>query len=218
MTHFAAIAAAATTSDTALLSFPFRANEGGWEKLFELGARLTPAGNVAFGKGAFQVCECEVPSGWNIRKTTISPNQDIVFDAEGHVVARIYTKPQGGGSIHVILNGDDPLAAYSDADITPIPTSQPATVNSWTATEHRRTFQLPRRSNEGGIEHLESLGVRATGNGAVQTFQVELPLGWRVSDTDISPMQMRIYDEEGNLVVKLFYKLHGGAPQMEVLF
>lgn len=217
MTHASAIAAA-TISDTALLSFPFRANEGGWEKLFELGARLTPAGKVAFAKGAFQSCECAVPAGWNIRKTTISAHQEILFDAEGHVVARIYTKPQGGGSIHVILNADDPLAAYSDADITPVPTSQPATINSWTATEDRRTFQLPRRCNEGGIEHLESLGVRPTGASSVQTFAVHLPLGWRVSDTDVSALQMRIYDEEGNLVVKLFYKLHGGAPQMEVLF
>ena len=52
-----AIAQNVATAGATILSFPVRANEGGWDKLFALGAKLTAAGEKAYAIRAFQFAD-----------------------------------------------------------------------------------------------------------------------------------------------------------------
>lgn len=87
---------------------PKRANQGGWDKLNELGALQT-------GQGDYNFHRCEVPTGWDLRPSTVSPFQKRLYDAEGDggkLIAKVFYKPGsagGGGSLHVFLSEDDPM-------------------------------------------------------------------------------------------------------------
>lgn len=86
---------------------PKRANQGGWEKLIELGA-------VQTGQGDYNFHKLEVPQSWDLRPTDVSPFQKRLYDAEGdegNLIAKVFYKPGsagGGGCLHVFLTDDDP--------------------------------------------------------------------------------------------------------------
>jgi len=87
---------------------PKRANQGGWEKLIELGA-------VQTGEGDYNFHRLEVPQSWDLRPSDVSPFQKRLYDAEGDagkIIAKVFYKPGsagGGGSLHVFLTEDDPM-------------------------------------------------------------------------------------------------------------
>jgi hypothetical protein len=212
MTNTAIAIAAAATAGATILSFPVRANEGGWDKLFALGAKLTAEGEKAYAIRAFQFAECEVPAGWEIRDSGVSPWQKRLFDADGKMIAKIFYKPAGGcGSIHVFLTEDDPMAA---ADVVPAFTAErsaPAPVVS----DGVRTFGLARRINEGGRERLVELGVRFVGE-RYQYNDVILPAGWEFRNTD-NVFVSKLFDAAGNHVAQLFFRPTGGTPSVHVI-
>ena len=45
---------------------------------------------------------------------------------------------------------------------------------------------------------------------------VNLPAGWKLCDTTVSPWQKRLYDDTGSLIAQVFMKPLGGAPTMHV--
>lgn len=206
-------AIAAATAGATILSFPVRANEGGWDKLFALGAKLTAEGEKAHAIRAFQFAECEVPAGWDIRDSGVSPWQKRLFDADGKMIAKIFYKPAGGcGSIHVFLTDDDPMAA---PDVVPAFTAErsaPATV----VCDGLRTFALARRINEGGRERLVELGVQFVGQKDYQYNDVILPAGWKFRHTD-NVFVSKLFDAVGNHVAQLFFRPTGGTPSVHVI-
>lgn len=206
-------AIAAATAGATILSFPVRANEGGWDKLFALGAKLTAEGEKAQAIRAFQFAECEVPAGWDIRDSGVSPWQKRLFDADGKMIAKIFYKPAGGcGSIHVFLTDDDPMAA---PDVVPAFTAErsaPAPVVS----DGVRTFALARRINEGGRERLVELGVQFVGQKDYQYNDVILPAGWEFRHTD-NVFVSKLFDAVGNHVAQLFFRPTGGTPSVHVI-
>lgn len=208
-----AIASVAATAGATILSFPVRANEGGWDKLFALGAKLTAEGEKAHAIRAFQFAECEVPHGWNIADSGVSPWQKRLFDGNGKMIAKIFYKPAGGcGSLHVFLTDDDPMAA---PDVVPAFTadrSAPAPVVS----DGVRQFGLARRINEGGRERLVELGVQFVGQSHYQYNDVILPAGWEFRYTDNVFVQ-ELFDGAGILVAQLFFRPTGGTPSVHVL-
>ncbi len=208
-----AIASVAATAGATILCFPVRANEGGWDKLFALGATLTAEGEKAYAIRAFQFAECEVPQGWNIADSGVSPWQKRLFDGNGKMIAKIFYKPAGGcGSLHVFLTDDDPMAA---PDVVPAFTAvrnAPAPVVS----DGIRTFGLARRINEGGRERLVELGVQFVGQQDYQYNDVILPAGWEFRYTDNVFVQ-ELFNGAGNLVAQLFFRPTGGTPSVHVL-
>lgn len=212
-----AIATIAATAGATILCFPVRANEGGWDKLFALGAKLTAEGEKAHAIRAFQFAECEVPAGWDIRDSGVSPWQKRLFDADGKMIAKIFYKPAGGcGSIHVFLTDDDPMSA---PDVVPAFTAErsaPATV----VCDGLRTFALARRINEGGRERLVELGVQFVGQSEGQkNYQyndVILPAGWEFRHTD-NVFVTKLFDAAGNHVAQLFFRPTGGTPSVHVI-
>lgn len=207
-----AIATLAATAGATILSFPVRANEGGWDKLFALGAKLTAEGEKAHAIRAFQFAECEVPAGWDIRDSGVSPWQKRLFDADGKMIAKIFYKPAGGcGSIHVFLTDDDPMAA---PDVVPAFTaarSEPAPIVS----DGVRTISLARRINEGGRERLIEMGVRFAGQKDYQYSNVILPAGWELRYTDNVFVQ-KLFDAAGRHIAQLFFRPTGGTPSVHV--
>lgn len=206
-----AIASAATAGAT-ILSVPVRANEGGWDKLFALGAKLTAEGETAFAIRAFQFAACEVPAGWEIRESGVSPWQKLLLDADGKMIAKIFYKPAGaGGSLHVFLTDDDPMAA---PDVVPAFTaerSEPAHIVSDGVT----VKHLARRINEGGRERLVELGVQFVGQHDYQYSDVILPAGWEFRHTD-NVFVSKLFDAAGNHVAQLFFRPTGGTPSVTV--
>lgn len=206
-----AIATTAATAGATILSFPVRANEGGWDKLFALGAKLTAEGEKAYAIRAFQFAACEVPAGWEIRDSGVSPWQKRLFDGEGKMIAKIFYKPAGGGSIHVFLSDDDPAAA---PDVIPAFTesrAEPAPI----VADGKRVFSLARRINSGGREHLERLGVQFLPTGNYQYADVILPSGWQFRHTD-NVFVGKLFDAAGKHVAQLFFRPTGGTPSVTV--
>jgi hypothetical protein len=208
-----AIAMTAATAGATILSFPVRANEGGWDKLFALGAKLTAAGEKAYAIRAFQFAQCEVPAGWEIRDSGVSPWQKRLFDGEGKMIAKIFYKPTGGcGSIHVFLTDDDPMAAPDVICAFTQERSAPAPVVS----DGIGTLSMARRINEGGRERLVELGVQFVGGSDYQYNDVILPAGWEFRYTDNVFVQ-KLFDNAGNHVAQLFFRPTGGTPSVHVI-
>jgi hypothetical protein len=207
-----AIAMTGTTAGATILSFPVRANEGAWDKLFALGAKLTAEGEKAYAIRAFQFAECEVPDGWEIRDSGVSPWQKRLFDGEGKMIAKIFYKPAGGcGSIHVFLSDDDPMAA---PDVIPAFT-QERTAPAPIVSDGVRTFGLARRINEGGRERLIELGVQFLGVSDYQYNDVVIPIGWEFRYTD-NVFVNKLFDAAGTHVAQLFFRPTGGTPSVHV--
>ncbi len=207
-----AIATLAATAGATILSFPVRANEGGWDKLFALGAKLTAEGEKAHAIRAFQFAECEVPAGWDIRDSGVSPWQKRLFDADGKMIAKIFYKPAGGcGSIHVFLTEDDPMAAPDFVPAFTAERSEPASFVS----DGVRTISLARRINEGGRERLIEMGVRFVDQKDYQHSEVILPAGWELRYTDNVFFQ-KLFDAAGRHVAQLFFRPSGGTPSVYV--
>lgn len=216
MTNTAIVASAAfaATAGATILAFPVRANEGGWDKLFALGAKLTAECEVSFAKRAFQFAECEVPSGWAIRESGVSPWQKRLHDADGRMLAKIFYKPTGGcGSIHVFLTEDDPMAA---ADVVPAFTAEQPKSAAPVVSDGVRKFGLARRINEGGRERLVELGVNFLGTGDYQYNDVVLPAGWEFRSTN-NVFVSKLFDAAGNHVAQLFIRPTGGTPSVHVI-
>lgn len=94
-----------TAGATKVITLPKRDNEGGWKKLAELGARKC-------GEDRYSFTDARVPAGWEIRESGVSPWQKRLFDANGKLLALIFYKPSGNGSIHVVLSDNDPMVAH----------------------------------------------------------------------------------------------------------
>ena len=203
----------ATAGATKLLSFPVRSNAGAWDKLRELGARLTADGEEKFAIGAFQVAECEVPAGWEIRDTDVSPWQKRLYDADGKMLAKIFIKPTGGvGSIHVFINDDDPMAGD---DVIPAFThkvEKPVAVTS----NGELVIGGLRGINDGGRSRLIEMGARITSSGSLPYYDVQVPAGWQLRESGVSPWQKRLFDPSGNLIAQVFIRPTGGTPSMHV--
>lgn len=216
-----AIAITAATAGATILCFPVRANEGGWDKLFALGAKLTEQdadGAVLTDDGKidvspFRFARCQVPAGWEIRASGVSLYQNRLFDGEGKMIAKIFYKPAGGcGSIHVFLTDDDPMAA---ADVVPAFTAERNAPGPVVA-DGVRIFALARRINEGGRERLVELGVQFVGQKDYQYNDVILPAGWEFRHTD-NVFVTKLFDAAGNHVAQLFFRPTGGTPSVHVI-
>jgi len=219
-----AILSAAATAGATILYFPARANEGGWDKLYELGAKptvqdpdgavLTADGKVDVRRSPFRFARCEVPSGWEIRESGVSPWQKRLFDADGNMLAKIFYKPTGGGgSIHVFLSADDPMAS---PDVIPAFTAEPAQPEPLAVSDGKHVYGLARRINKGGLEHLVALGVKFVEGGDYQYHDVVLPTGWQIRSTD-NVWVRQLFDADGKHVAQMFYKSCGGTPSVDVI-
>jgi hypothetical protein len=218
-----AIAMTAATAGATILSFPVRANEGGWDKLFALGAKLTEQdadgavltddGKIDIARSPFRFARCEVPAGWEIHASGVSPWQKRLFDGEGKMIAKIFYKPTGGGgSIHVFLTDDDPMAA---PDVIPAFTQERSAPAPFVC-DGTRTLAMARRINEGGRERLVELGVQFVGGSDYQYNDVILPAGWEFRYTDNVFVQ-KLFDNAGNHVAQLFFRPTGGTPSVHVI-
>lgn len=94
-----------TAGATKVITLPKRDNEGGWAKLAELGASKC-------GEDRYSFTDARVPAGWEIRDSGVSPWQKRLFDANGKLIALVFYKPSGNGSIHVVLSDNDPMVAH----------------------------------------------------------------------------------------------------------
>jgi hypothetical protein len=198
--------ALATTGATKILAFPRRANTGGWEKLVVLGASPTGLGNFQFG-------EAEVPAGWEIRESNVSVFQKQLFDGTGKMIAKIFYKPTGGGgSLHVFLTEDDPMAHDAVIAAFVAPAVVPAPIS--------KLFAYPARTNAGGLAKLIELGaslssVEGANDGG--TTLLNIPGNWELRESGVSPWQKRLLDGQGNLLALFFFKPAGGSASIHVL-
>lgn len=195
---------AIATSATKIFAFPRRANNGGWDKLVALGARPTGHGNFQFG-------EAQVPAGWEIRQSAVSIFQKQLFDETGKMIAKIFYKPTGGGgSLHVFLTEDDPMAHESVVAAF----VAPAVV----ATRLSSPFTFPARSNHGGLEKLIELGADLILCAPSPSAPVLLnvPSDWQWRESGVSPWQKRIFDGQGKLLALFFFKPCGGSTSIHV--
>lgn len=218
-----AIVSAAATAGATILYFPARANEGGWDKLYELGAKptvqdpdgavLTADGKVDVHRSPFRFARCEVPSGWELRDSGVSPWQKRLFDGDGNMLAKVFYKPTGGGgTIHVFLTADDPMAA---PDVIPAFTAEPAQPAP-AISDGEHVYGLARRINRGGREHLVARGVKFLDGGDYQYHDVILPTGWQIRHTD-NVFVRQLFDADGKHVAQMFYKPTGGTPSVDVI-
>ncbi|MCC7529330.1 MAG: hypothetical protein IT342_12475 [Candidatus Melainabacteria bacterium] len=211
------------TAGATILYFPVRANEGGWDKLFELGAKLTEQdadgavltddGKINVARSPFRFARCQVPAGWEIRASGVSLYQNRLYDGEGKMIAKIFYKPAGGcGSIHVFLTDDDPMAA---PDVIPAFT-QERTAPAPFVCDGTCSLALARRINDGGRERLVELGVQFVGQRDYQYNDVIIPAGWQFRYTDNVFVQ-QLFDAAGNHVAQLFFRPTGGTPSVHVI-
>lgn len=226
MTKTAIISAAvsAATAGATILYFPARANEGGWDKLYELGAKptvqdpdgavLTADGKVDVHRSPFRFARCEVPAGWEIRDSGASPWAKYLVNGDGTMIARLFYKPTGGGgSIHVFLTADDPMAA---PDVIPAFTAEPVKPTIAAVSDGKHIYGLAKRINRGGRELLEARGVKFVEGGDYQYHDVVLPTGWEIRCTD-NVWVRQLFDADGNHVAQMFYKPCGGTPSVDVI-
>jgi hypothetical protein len=218
-----AAAAAAATAGATILCLPARANEGGWDKLYELGVKptvqdpdgavLTADGKVDVHRSPFRFARCQVPAGWELRDSGVSLWQKRLFDGDGRMLAKVFYKPTGGGgSIHVFLTEDDPMA---EPDVIPAFTAEPL-LPAPTISDGEHVYGLARRLNPGGREHLVERGVKFLDGGDYQYHDVILPAGWQIRHTD-NVFVRQLFDADGKHVAKMFYKPTGGTPSVHVI-
>lgn len=226
MTKTAIISAAvsAATAGATILYFPARANEGGWDKLYELGAKptvqdpdgavLTADGKVDVHRSPFRFARCEVPAGWEIRDSGASPWAKYLVNGDGTMIARLFYKPTGGGgSIHVFLTADDPMAAPG---VIPAFTAEPVKPTIAAVSDGKHIYGLAKRINRGGRELLEARGVKFVEGGDYQYHDVVLPTGWEIRCTD-NVWVRQLFDADGKHVAQMFYKPCGGTPSVDVI-
>jgi len=79
-----------------------------------------------------------------------------------------------------------------------------------------KPFCIPRRVNDGGLARLAELGVEVGGQRDFQYLDAQIPAGWNLRDTTVSPWQKRLFDGNDNLVAQVFYKPCAGTPSINV--
>ena len=184
-----------TTHNTAVVAtdnykFPTRIWHGAsLRDLMAMG--LTSVGGERDG-----LVECTMPEGWAIVESGVSPYQRRLVDAQGNVRAKLYYQSgSSGGAPEMELSPGGEVKAYLPAKV-------------W---------------HGASLQDLRAFGVVPTGKtakaGLNDIVECELPLGWRIVESGVSPFQTRLVDALGRVRARIFSQpgSAGGGMEMEIV-
>lgn len=158
-----------------------------------------------------------IPAGWSVHGTTLSPWQHRLYDDAGRVRAKLFYKPGsagGGGKIEILPRDNDEAMLDLDAVYAPVKHLSVYLAASDKAVE----YSLPTKIWHGKtVADLEAMGVKLVAPRGLGYALFSIPAGWSIVESPVSMYQLRLIDDAGNCRAKIFTQpASGSGAEMEL--